>query len=76
MRTKNKLSRSLARGLLLAATLTLCLFVLAYGLFSWAVDTFIGRPIEAAGEWIGEIEIQDRGGDYRITLPSTEDEAR
>ncbi|MDK8874079.1 hypothetical protein [Paracoccus sp. SSJ] len=73
---KNERGWSLARALAFAAAFALCAFVLAFALFYRTVDALIAQPLEAIGDWIGRIEVEDHGGDYRITLPPIEGTAR
>lgn len=61
--------RRWGRIILLSTALALCLVAFAVVLFHQAVDYFFARPIETIGDWIGRIEFEDRGGDYRITIP-------
>ncbi|WJS84239.1 hypothetical protein [Paracoccus sp. TOH] len=73
---KNERGGSWARVLVFAAAFTLCAFALAFAVFYRTVDALIAQPLEAIVDWIGRIEVEDHGGDYRITLPPTEDAAR
>lgn len=73
---KNGRGRSWARVIVFAVVFTLCVFTLAYAVFYRMMDALIAQPLEAVVDWIGGIEVEDHGGDYRITLPPTEDTAR
>lgn len=69
---KNKPSGSRGKVIAAIAVALLCVFALFYAIFARMVTTTIEQPLEAVTGWIGKVEVDDHGGDYRTTVPPAE----
>lgn len=73
---KSEGRRAWAKAIVFTAVGALCILALLYAIFSQMVGTVFVQPLGELVGWVSEIDVEDHGGDYRVTLPPSNDTAQ